>query len=134
MSLTAANGWALPEKNGLGGAESGGAGGGVVRRAPELRFVVISGNARRGTLWAGCFQRDGQLLARQVDDWRLLPADGSHAGEWPGVSWADVGRAPQAEWVGRVFFTGRVSQPLQPIYLHPAVSIPPRFDAAGRPI
>ncbi|MGI6598390.1 MAG: tRNA (adenosine(37)-N6)-threonylcarbamoyltransferase complex dimerization subunit type 1 TsaB [Kiritimatiellia bacterium] len=135
VSLTAANGWALPEKKTVWAVPSPAAlAAELFAEAPELCSVVISGNARRGTLWAGCFQRDGQLLARQVDDWRLLPADGSHAGEWPGVSWADVGRAPQAEWVGRLFFTGRVSQPLQPIYLHPAVSIPPRFDAAGRPI
>ena len=34
--------------------------------------------------------------------------------------------------VGRLFFAGGASEELQPIYLHPAVMIAPRFDAEGQ--
>ena len=44
----------------------------------------------------------------------------------------EAGRAPRAEWVGRLFFAGGASEELQPIYLHPAVIAAPRFDGQGQ--
>jgi hypothetical protein len=104
------------------------------------------GDARRGTLWLGVFEvRDGE--ARTLKPWaapavrelpgllppgcvlvspdaaRLAPAlDGlglSH------VRWIPEDRCPTAEYVGRCGL-GRVakgmpSDPLSPIYMHPAV-------------
>lgn len=134
VSLTAANGWALPAQSTVWAVTSPAAlAAEIFNEQADVHSVVISGNARRGTLWAGRFQRDEKRLARHVEDWKLLPTE-QRGQEWPHIPWADTERPPRAEWVGRLFFTGTPSQPLQPIYLHPAVNIPPRFDATGRPI
>lgn len=133
VSLTAANGWALPERKPVWTTSSGAAlAAEILAEKPELAQVVVWGDARRGTIWAGRFERDAQHVVRQTGDWRLLPA-AARGSEWPNAHWAAPNRAPQAEWVGRLFFAGGASEELQPIYLHPAVVVAPRFDAAGKP-
>jgi tRNA threonylcarbamoyl adenosine modification protein YeaZ len=128
VSLTAARGWALPSGKPVWTVGSGAAlAAEIFAERPELAQVVVSGAARRGTIWAGLFARN----ARQVGEWKLLPAEARGA-EWPGEHWVEPGRAPQAEWVGRLFFAGSASEELQPIYLHPAVLAAPRFDAEGQ--
>lgn len=134
VSLTAANGWALPEHKPVWTVSSGAAlAAEILADKPELAQVVVWGDARRGSIWAGCFARGESLCPRQVGEWRLLPA-AARAGEWPNAHWVAPNRAPQAEWVGRLFFAGGASEELEPIYLHPAVVVAPRFDAAGKPL
>ena len=130
VSLTAANGWALPFGKPVWTASSGAAlAAEIFAEQPEISQVAAWGDARRGTIWAGLFARN----ARQVGEWKLLPAE-ARGKEWPGAHWAEPGRAPKAEWVGRLFFAGGASEELQPIYLHPAVIAAPRFDAEGKPL
>ncbi len=130
VSLTAARGWALPERKPVWTVSSGAAlAAEIFAEQPEIPRVAVAGDARRGTIWAGLFARaDGQ-----VGDWKLLPS-AARGQEWPGALWAEPARAPKAEWVGRLFFAGGASEELQPIYLHPAVMAAPRFDAEGQPL
>lgn len=133
VSLTAARGWALPENKPVWTVASAAARAAeAFAEDPNLPRVVVSGEARRGSLWAGLYERT-PAAPRLAGDWQLLPVDARHR-EWPGVPWADPARPPQAAWVGRLFFAGAPSEDLQPIYLHPAVVAAPRFDAHGKPL
>lgn len=128
VSLTAANGWALPAHKPVWTVSSGAAlAAETFAERPEIARVAVAGDARRGTIWAGLFERN----AGQVGAWQLLPA-AARGAEWPGAHWTDPARAPKAEWVGRLYFAGGASEERQPIYLHPAVIAAPRFDAAGQ--
>lgn len=132
VSLTAANGWALPENKPVWTVGSAAAlAAEWFAEHPEHSQVVASGTARRGTLWAGLYERREGPGVRQVGEFGLLPAE-ARGTPWPGIPWTEPGRAPHAEWVGRLFFIGGPSEDLQPIYLHPAVVAAPRFDAQGR--
>lgn len=132
VSLTAANGWALPGNKPVWTVSSGAARAAeVFAERPEIERVVAWGDARRGTIWAGLFGREG-AGARQAGEWRVLPAE-ARGVEWPGAHWAGAERPPQAAWVGRLWFAGGASEELQPIYVHPAVVAAPRFDADGKP-
>ena len=134
VSLTAANGWALPENKPVWTVSSGAAlAAELCAERPEIASVVAWGDARRGMIWAGRFERDARHVVRQTGEWRLLPA-AARGKEWPEALWAEAGRAPKAEWVGRLFFAGGASEERQPIYLHPAVVAAPRFDAEGKPL
>lgn len=130
VSLTAARGWALPANKPVWTVSSGAAlAAEIFAERPEISQVVVSGDARRGTIWAGLFARS----AGQIGAWQLLPAE-ARGQEWPAAHWAEEDRAPKADWVGRLFFAGGASEELQPIYLHPAVIAAPRFDAGGKPL
>ena len=134
VSLTAANGWALPEKKQVWAVSSAAAlAAEIFAERPEIAQIVVWGDARRGTIWAGLFERGGNGGVVQAGDWKVLPADVRGKG-WPTAHWVEAGRAPKAEWVGRLFFAGGASDELQPIYLHPAVIAAPRFDAEGKPL
>lgn len=134
VSLTAARGWALPENKPVWTVSSGAAlAAEIFAEQPDIAQVVAWGDARRGTIWAGAFERAAGRGPRPVGGWKLLPAE-ARGREWPGAQWVEAGRAPQAEWVGRLFFAGGASEELQPIYLHPAVVAAPRFDAEGKPL
>ncbi len=134
VSMTAARGWALPEGKPVWSVSSGAAlAAEIFAEKPEVAQVVVAGDARRGTIWAGLFERGEGIGAKPVGDWMLLPAEARDA-EWPAAHWVEAGRVPKAEWVGRLFFAGGASEELQPIYLHPAVVAAPRFDAEGKPL
>ena len=134
VSLTAANGWALPEKKKVWTVSSGAVlAAEMLAEKAEASRVVAWGDARRGTIWAGLFGRGPGGGVRQEGEWKLLPAE-ARATEWPEATWAAPGRVPQAEWVGRLFCAGGASEELQPVYLHPAVVAAPRFDADGKPL
>jgi len=134
VSLTAANGWALPAGKRVWTVSSGAAlAAEVLAAQPELRSVVVWGDARRGNLWAGRFERGDKGLLCQTDDWQLLPM-ASRESNWPEAYWVEPEQRPKAEGVGRLFFTGVESEALQPVYLNPAVAIVPRFDSDGKPI
>ncbi len=134
VSVTAANGWALPFGKPVWTVSSGAAlAAEVLAETPGTAQVAAWGDARRGTIWAGRFERDGSGGVRPAGDWRILPAE-ARGTEWPAAHWPEAGRAPKAEWVGRLFFAGGASEELQPVYLHPAVLAAPRFDAEGQPV
>ena len=134
VSLTAARGWALPADKPVWTVSSGAAlAAEVFAERPEISRFVAWGDARRGLIWAGLFERAAGQLVRQTGAWKLLPAE-ARGREWPEACWAEADRVPRAEWVGKLFFAGGASEELQPIYLHPAVTAAPRFDAEGKPI
>ena len=134
VSLTAALGWALPGGKTVWTVSSGAAlAAEIFAGHAHISRVVAWGDARRGLIWAGMFERDPERLVRQAGEWKLLPAD-AQGREWPGAHWTDPAQAPKAEWVGRLFFAGGGSEERQPIYLHPAVTAAPRFDAEGKPL
>lgn len=134
VSLTAARGWALPGNKPVWTVSSGAAlAAEVFAERPEISRFVAWGDARRGLIWAGRFERDAGQLVRQTGEWKLLPAE-ARGQEWPEACWAEADRPPRAEWVGKLFFTGGASEERLPIYLHPAVTAAPRFDAEGRPL
>lgn len=133
VSLTAAHGWALPDNKPVWTVSSGAAlAAEHFAGHPEDARAVAWGHARRGMIWAGRFARRGDGL-EQEGDWSLLPAE-AQGRQWADVPWTAPGRIPQAEWVGRLFVAGGASEDRQPVYLNPAVTVAPRFDAAGRPI
>ena len=134
VSLTAANGWALPEGKPVWTVSSGAAlAAEIFAERPEIAQVAAWGDARREMIWAGRFERGGNGGVKPAGEWELLPAE-ARGKEWPAAHWAEPGRAPKAEWVGRLFFAGGASEEVQPIYLHPAVIAAPRFDAEGKPL
>jgi tRNA threonylcarbamoyladenosine biosynthesis protein TsaB len=134
VSLTAANGWALPAGKPVWTVSSGAAlAAEMLAAQPELGSVVVWGDARRGQLWAGRFEQGDKGALRQTDEWQLLPV-ASQETHWPEAYWVEPEQRPQAEWVGRLFFSGGDSEELQPVYLNPAVAIAPRFDQNGKPI
>ena len=134
VSLTAARGWALPASKPVWTVSSGAAlAAEVFAERPEISRFAAWGDARRGLIWAGLFERDAKQLVRQTGEWKLLPA-AARGREWPEAYWAEAERPPRAEWVGRLFFAGGASEEWLPIYLHPAVTAAPRFDAEGRPL
>ena len=134
VSLTAAQGWALPGRKTVWAVSSAAAlAAEWLAEHPEESRAVASGAARRGMIWAGCFERAGGPAVRRIGDWRLLPAE-ERAAAWPDAPWIESGRVSRAEWVGRLFAAGVPGEELQPIYLNPAVAIAPRFDATGRPL
>ena len=132
VSVTVARGWALPGNKPVWTVSSAAAlAAELLGEKPELPQVVVWGDARRGTIWAGLFARGAGGGVRQAGEWKVLPA-AARGREWAGTLWAEAGRAPRAEWVGRLFFAGGASEELQPIYLHPAVIAAPRFDGQGQ--
>ena len=134
VSLTAAQGWALPGGKTVWAVSSAAAlAAEWLEEHPDETKAVASGAARRGMIWAGCFERAGGLAVRRIGEWRLLPAE-ERAAAWPDAPWIESGRVPRAEWVGRLLAAGVPGEELQPIYLNPAVAIAPRFDATGRPL
>ena len=115
--------------------------------------VVVLGDARRHELWAGCFGWEQGQVSR-LGDWIVTEADHLPAlFITPGTVWvtsdwdriqesltthcpADVvliqeARIPQAAMVARVVAqrvaAGLQGEALAPIYVHPAVSVAPRF-------
>lgn len=117
--------------------------------------VVVAGDARRREFWLGRFRCQGEIPA-QEGEWEVSPcgclppgyeADGvvwvtpdwHRIGEAlkglcpPGSRLIDERRVPQARDVAMLAEAGRkagvASAQLAPIYLHPAVSVAPRYAA-----
>jgi len=134
VSLTAARGWAMPAAKPVWMVSSGAAlAAEIFAEHAEISQVAAWGDARRGLIWAGRFERGDGGCVRQTVAWRLMPM-ASLGKEWPAAHWVDADQKPRAEWVGRLFFVGGASEELQPIYLNPAVATAPRFDAKGKPL
>lgn len=119
--------------------------GDVMDRA-GLDRVVVAGDARRDSLWWGSFRRRGERT-ELVGDWQTTsPADLPEAlpagvpiasPQWPrlqqildpdllaSLPWIRQEQVPAASTVGRLAMfrrrDGAASDPLTPLYLHPAV-------------
>jgi tRNA threonylcarbamoyl adenosine modification protein YeaZ len=124
VSLTAAQGWALPGRKFVWAASGAAARAAeLLQEHPDWSAVVVWGAARRGTVWAGRYVRADRGLVAKEGDWQTMPAD--RAGEaWGGAAWDEPGQSPKAEWIGRLYFAGHPGEAAQPIYLHPAVAAP----------
>ncbi len=113
----------------------------------SARQIAIVGDARRNTLWLGLFEKTGDRL-KTITPWTIvtpdqlashLPAGAVLAGpdwkrlepvlgkmQFPNVRVIREDRSPKAEFVGRVALqklrVGIPSEPMTPIYMHPAVA------------
>ena len=147
MALTLARFFALPGARPVYALNSGAALAAAVLRETGAARVAIIGDARRGRCWMGLFQAAPDGLPHLDGDWRLgspaeigaaIPADvprvspeyerlnaqgirarlGDHA-------WIEGDRFPDAAELGVVALrrrqAGLPSEPLSPLYLHPAV-------------
>ncbi|MEI7436405.1 MAG: tRNA (adenosine(37)-N6)-threonylcarbamoyltransferase complex dimerization subunit type 1 TsaB [bacterium] len=154
MAVSLAQGLALPGGALLHAVSSAAViAAGVLRETSTDRVAVI-GDARRGRVWMGVFDRcDGG--PGRAGEWELLPdaatlAARLDAQQVQAVASPDAEaislamqvstagrlclpavRRPTAAGLGQLVHTRRahaiVSEPLTPIYIHPAVSVPPRF-------
>ncbi|MEI6789495.1 MAG: tRNA (adenosine(37)-N6)-threonylcarbamoyltransferase complex dimerization subunit type 1 TsaB [bacterium] len=115
--------------------------------------VVVLGDARRNEVWAGCFEREDGIVRLQ-GDWVVGPAETLAEGlKTPGTVWVtsdwdrlgvildaqcpvSVRLIPESRSPSAVMVAGMVDdladrglagEPLVPIYVHPAVSIAPRY-------
>jgi tRNA threonylcarbamoyl adenosine modification protein YeaZ len=144
VALAAARAMALPGKTPVYGITSAEGLAWQASEAVHVARVRIVGDARRDQWWTRCFQRRGALM-NLVGDWTLVHPHAFQAGDAEVVAtpdWARIGallqavvppaitliaRAflPDAVTLGRLAIArmaqGVASEPLTPIYLHPAV-------------
>jgi tRNA threonylcarbamoyladenosine biosynthesis protein TsaB len=150
MALAAAQGWAAAGPHCIFTVSSGEALAWEARETfPEASHIAVLGDARRERVWAGLFTRHGEGL-QHVDDWTLytwaellekLPPQTylftADQHRWPdvieqvakaGLVWRDQPCFPKAKWVARLAYrrivAGLASDPVSPIYMHPAVATP----------
>jgi tRNA threonylcarbamoyladenosine biosynthesis protein TsaB len=139
MAVTAAQAFALPAGRPVIAVGSGAALAAALRREHPGRPIAVVGDARRDTWWWGLFAADGERLR----DWKAespavvkagLPADALVASpDWERLA-AQVETDPR--WLGQPCFPrarevaelaarhlrkGEAGEPVEPIYLHPAV-------------
>lgn len=138
---------ALPKNTPVYGVPSGAALAHELAAAhPDIDRFTIIGDARRGHLWAGVFERCGDALTPsspwtlhrwETFDFSSDPKFLYATSDWeriapkleeisaPLESWVEASIYPSAVWVGRLaFWPGHANQRLPacaPIYLHPAV-------------
>jgi len=158
VALAAAMAMALPGKIPVYGITSAE---GIAWQAAEVAHVAqvrIVGDARRDQWWTRCFRRLDAYMS-PVADWALVHPRAFQAGAAEAVAtpdWARIGarlpaavpraitliaRAflPDAATLGRLAIArmaqGVASEPLRPIYLHPAVHRKPKdCQAASHPV
>ena len=110
-----------------------------------VRPIVIAGDARRGAIWFAVFHRHGAGV-KKVQDWTLVPAtdftrhlpDDAYIAspDWARLAavcgpresrghWVEEDRYPSAnrvaEWAWAKVQAGQPGEPVEPLYLHPAV-------------
>lgn len=123
--VATANGWALPFGHRVWAIRSPMALAAEYFAAhPDADRCVVAGRARRDTFWRGEFVRTKgaaeAFVPEQDGEFTLVPAEPTPE--------ADVLCAPpSAEWIGRLMLAGVPSDEPLPLYMHPAVNIPPRF-------
>lgn len=147
IALAAALGFAMPDRRRVYGVSSAEALAGVFLADSDAASVMVIGDARRHQLWARVFTlREG--LGSAVTPWMLRSAATlaeCRASAWITPDWERLGplmkaqapadvlviekqQTPSATSVGHAAFR-RIraklsSDPLTPIYLHPAVALP----------
>ncbi|MBU0715641.1 MAG: tRNA (adenosine(37)-N6)-threonylcarbamoyltransferase complex dimerization subunit type 1 TsaB [Verrucomicrobia bacterium] len=148
VALTAARAMALPGKTPVYGITSAEVLAWQTAEAAHVARVRIVGDARRDQWWTRCFRRRDAYMS-SVGDWALVHPRAFQVGEAEAVAtpdWARIGallqaavppvvtliaRAflPDAATLGRLAMArmaqGVASEPLMPIYLHPAVQAKP---------
>ena len=150
VALTAAQALALPGRKPVIAVSSGAALAQQALAEAPAPAVAVIGDARRGTIWFGLFSRAsdtpqhpegwqavtwaqlGTYLpagTRVVSpDWHRLAASCPTAC-WPQITTPAADAFPTAEAVARLAWArqarGLSSEPLLPIYLHPAVAVRP---------
>ncbi len=149
VAITAAQALALPGGKPVFAVSSGAALAQQTIAEFHAPAVAVIGDARRGTLWFGLFDgADGhmvnpagwtavpltQLGVRLSAGTRVVSPDGQRlAMQWASAPLTHVelpitDTCPTAEAVARLAFArharGEASEPLTPIYLHPAVAAP----------
>lgn len=146
-------GLALPDQKPLTAVSSARALARSILKETGAPRVVVLGDARRHELWAGCFAVE-EGVVQPCGDWIVAPPGAlpdflKAAGTvWVSPDWSGLGatleevcpptvtllrevRRPSAAMVGGVVgdlvSRGKEGEPAVPIYVHPAVSIAPRF-------
>jgi len=149
VALSAATAMALPGKTPVYGITSAEALAWQAAEAVRVTRVRIVGDARRDQWWTRCFRRVSAVMIPDAD-WELVHAQAFQMGAAEAVAtsdWARIGEllkanvppavtliaralVPNAETLGRLAIArmaqGLASEPLAPIYLHPAVHHPIR--------
>lgn len=153
MAVAGIRGLALPDNKPVMAVSSASALAWSVLKETGAQRVVVLGDARRHELWAGCFGWEQGQVSR-LGDWIVTGADHLPALlKTPGTVWVtsdwdriqeplttycpagvvliQEARVPQAAMVARVVAqrvaSGLQGEALAPIYVHPAVSVAPRF-------
>ncbi len=156
-ALTIARFLALPGGKPVFAVSSGAALAAVVLRETGGAAVAVLGDARRGECWYGVFRGDGD--EPHPDAWRVAPPEELPARLPPEAAlvspdyerllrqgvvarlgaarWRAGDRAPDAVEVGRLALrrrrAGIASEPLSPLYPHPAVAAARRPPADNGP-
>ncbi|MEI7880840.1 MAG: tRNA (adenosine(37)-N6)-threonylcarbamoyltransferase complex dimerization subunit type 1 TsaB [bacterium] len=153
MAVSGILGLAIPDNKPVMAVSSASALAWSILKETGAEQVVVLGDARRNELWAGCFVWDKGVVSRQ-GDWivagvaqlpELLKKPGTVwvTSDWDrlqeplttfqpaGVMLIQEARIPRAAMVARVVAqmvaAGLEGEALAPIYVHPAVSVAPRF-------
>jgi tRNA threonylcarbamoyladenosine biosynthesis protein TsaB len=154
LAVSLVRGLTLPDAKPVTAVSSARALAGAVLSETGASQVAVVGDARRNELWAGCFEvRDG--VVEQAGDWIVAAA--GHLPErmkatgtvWVTSDWTRIGevlaancpatvrllrepRLPRAAQVAilaeELARRGRTGEPVVPLYIHPAVSIAPRYS------
>lgn len=153
MAVAGIRGLAIPDNKPVMAVSSASALAMAVLTETGAKRVVVLGDARRHELWAGCFGWEQDVVSRYGDwivtgaealpDLLKVPGTVWVTSDWdriqeplttfcpPEVTLIREPRIPQAAMVARVaaqrFASGMEGEPLAPIYVHPAVSVAPRF-------
>ena len=158
VALAAARAMALPGKTPVYAITSAEALAWQAAESARVACVRIVGDARRDQWWTRCFRRVGSVMIG-IADWELVHPRAFQVGIVETVvtpDWARIGAAlqatvppavtlitralsPDAETLGRLaaarMAQGIASEPLAPIYLHPAVHRKPKdCQVASHPV
>lgn len=153
MAVAGIRGLAIPDNKPVTAVSSASALAWAVLNETGAARVAVLGDARRQELWAGSFERRNGGVVR-LGDWIVveagqLPESLKQPGtvwvtsDWErireplqaacpqGVELIPEARFPRADGVatvaGQMAVSGIEGEPLAPIYVHPAVSVAPRF-------
>lgn len=140
VALTAAQAMALPTRLPVIAVSSGEALARAAAQEPGApAHLVVAGDARRGSIWYGCFHRHGdgvrpdgpwalaaaaEFAAHVPQGARLLTSDAARLARAMGATGA-LERFPDADHVAALAWhrlqQGAPGEPLEPLYLHPPV-------------
>ncbi|MBM4152308.1 MAG: tRNA (adenosine(37)-N6)-threonylcarbamoyltransferase complex dimerization subunit type 1 TsaB [Kiritimatiellaceae bacterium] len=141
MSFAVAQALALPNKAEVRAVSSGAALALAVSRETKAKHIAVIGDARRDQFWFGQF--DVETISSPhfhlVGDWKLIPhnelvlAEDTHlvspeaerlTSFFPNIGPA---RFPLASDVAKLVLLQAMTEPLEPLYLHPPVFIEPKY-------
>lgn len=158
LAMTVAQALALPGQRRVYPVDSGEALAWAVMQEQDAGSVAVLGDARRGQVWIGAFERtpDGPrarapwTVAAPAEAARLVPEEAvAVSSEWSALSarpefnslrslrWIGQDLFPRARGVGLLaldrFSRGVAAPPPTPIYMHPAVSAATAAPTAPNP-